>query len=51
MKKSILIAVLGVAATAVAYGQGKINFSNYYSSVQTTAPVFTSASSDITFPP
>jgi hypothetical protein len=35
MKKSLLIAVLGMAAVA-AYGQGRINFGNYYSSTQTT---------------
>src|SRR5579872_3691867 len=36
MKRSILIAVLGMAATAAAYGQGKVNFGNYYSASQTT---------------
>jgi hypothetical protein len=36
MKKSIFIAVLGAASMVVAYGQGKVNFQNYYSSSQTT---------------
>jgi hypothetical protein len=36
MKKNILIAVVGIAATVAAYGQGKIFFGNYYSSTQTT---------------
>jgi hypothetical protein len=36
MKKNILIAVVGLAATVAAYGQGKVNFGNYYSSTQTT---------------
>ena len=35
MKKSVLIALFG-AASVVAYGQGNINFSNYYSSQQHT---------------
>jgi hypothetical protein len=36
MKKSILIAVLGMSAAVVAYGQGQVNFSNYYASGQPT---------------
>ena len=39
MKRSILVA-LGLAATAVAYGQGKINFNNYYASTQTTGVTY-----------
>jgi hypothetical protein len=40
MKKSILIAVLGVAATSAAYGSGLIIFENYYSSTQTTGVTY-----------
>ena len=36
MKKSIFIAVLGVATAVAAYGQGQVNFSNYYASGQPT---------------
>jgi hypothetical protein len=36
MKKNILIAVLGLAATVGAYGQGLVNFANYFSEAQTT---------------
>jgi PEP-CTERM motif len=36
MKRNIFIAVLGVAVAGAAYGQGQINFSNYYNSHQTT---------------
>jgi hypothetical protein len=39
MKKNILIAVLGVAS-AVAYGQGEIQFSNYWSSTATTGVTY-----------
>jgi hypothetical protein len=40
MKKSILIAVLGMAAAVAAYGQGRINFGNYYSYTQTTGVTY-----------
>jgi hypothetical protein len=41
MKKSILIAVLGLAATTVAYGGvGQILFGNYYNSLQTTGVTY-----------
>lgn len=36
MKKSIFLAVIGSVAAVVAYGQGQINFGNYYLSTQTT---------------
>lgn len=36
MKKSIFIAVIGAASAVACYGQGKVIFSNYYSSSQTT---------------
>jgi hypothetical protein len=36
MKKSIFIAVLGLGFVVASYGQGNINFQNYYSSTQTT---------------
>jgi hypothetical protein len=36
MKRNIFIAVLGMASAVVAYGQGKVNFDNYYSSTQST---------------
>ncbi|HEY1719403.1 MAG TPA: PEP-CTERM sorting domain-containing protein [Verrucomicrobiae bacterium] len=42
MKRSIFIAVLGMASAVVAYGQGKVNFSNYYSSTQPTGITFAS---------
>jgi len=35
MKKSIFIAVLGLASAVVSYGQGFVNFANYVSSTQT----------------
>jgi len=36
MKRSIFIAVLGIGSAVAAYGQGTVNFSNYYNSSQTT---------------
>jgi hypothetical protein len=36
MKRSIFIAVLGMGSMAAAYGQGLVNFANYYSGAQTT---------------
>jgi hypothetical protein len=36
MKKNIFIAVLGLGFVVTSYGQGNINFQNYYSSTQTT---------------
>jgi hypothetical protein len=36
MKRGIFIAVLGMASAVAAYGQGYVNFSNYYNSTQTT---------------
>jgi len=36
MKRSIFIAVLGMGSLVASYGQGLVNFSNYYSSTSTT---------------
>jgi hypothetical protein len=45
MKKSIVLAILGVAAGATAsYGQGTVNFSNYYS---TSSPTVNYANSNV----
>jgi hypothetical protein len=40
MKKSIFIAVLGMASAVASYGQGKILFNNYLNSTQTTGIFF-----------
>src|ERR1035437_3394770 len=41
MKKTLLLAILGVTAGVTAcYGQGQINFGNYYSSSQTTGVTY-----------
>jgi hypothetical protein len=41
MKRSILIGVLGVGSAVAAYGQGAVNFSNYYGgSTQTTGVIY-----------
>jgi len=40
MKKSILIGLLGVGTAVVSYGQGQINFGNYYISTQTTGVTY-----------
>jgi hypothetical protein len=40
MKRSIFIAVLGMGSLAVSYGQGYVNFNNYYSSSQTTGIIY-----------
>jgi hypothetical protein len=36
MKKSVIIAVLGIGFAVASYGQGQVNFLNYYSSTQPT---------------
>src|SRR6516165_7548759 len=37
MKKALVLGILGVAVAATqSFGQGKVNFGNYYSSTQTT---------------
>jgi hypothetical protein len=42
MKKSIFIAVLGAVSAGAAYGQGYVNFSNYYDPHQTTGITYAS---------
>jgi len=44
MKKSLVLGILGVAAATVAYGQGTVQFGNYYSS---TAPTINYAASNV----
>jgi len=45
MKKSIFIAVLGMASAVASYGQGQINFGNYYAYDQTTGVMYATGAS------